>query len=69
MIRISIEVRSGGSFCVTVRAPSIYMAMAMTEARFPGTHVEVLFPIEPEAFFVRNSGPGAELEMPEGVAG
>ncbi len=73
MINISVEVDSGSArFGVTVRAESIREAADVVEARYPGCDARVVFPIDPEAFFVEGaagaSGP-IEVEMPESIAG
>jgi hypothetical protein len=53
MVRISVEVRSGTArFRVGVQAPSIRKAPSMVAGRYPRGVVRVLFPIEPEGFFV-----------------
>ena len=75
MVRISIEVDNGAArFCLTVRAETIGRAVGIAEALHPGADVRVVFPIEPEGFFVENPhatpGPGGrEREMAQGVAG
>ena len=53
MIKISIEVKSGAArFKVTVQAESIERAMEMAKRYNPGNECRVIFPIEPEGFFV-----------------
>ncbi len=65
MIRISIEVDSGDArFRAAVRAESIERAMGLASARYPGTEVRVLFPIDPDSFFCRE---GAVLEAAEPI--
>jgi hypothetical protein len=64
MVRISVEVRSGTSrFRVAVQAKSIRKALSMVGGRYPHGEVKVLFPIEPEDFFV------GEPSAPTGVIG
>jgi hypothetical protein len=64
MVRISVEVRSGTArFRVGVQAPSIREALALVGGRYPRREVRVVFPIEPEGFFVR------EPPAPAGAAG
>ena len=53
MIKVSVEVRGGTALSrATVRAESISEAVSITKERYPGHHVRVMFPIEPEEFFV-----------------
>ena len=53
MVKVSVEVRSGTArFRVSVQAESIRKALGMVKARYPQGEVGVLFPIEPEGFFV-----------------
>ena len=54
MVRISVQVRNGTSrFRVGVQAPSIREALGVVAGRYPQGVAEVVFPIEPEGFFVR----------------
>ncbi len=56
MIRISVQVSSGATrFRVTVEAESIERALEIAERLNPGKACEVTFPIDPEAFFVKDS--------------
>ena len=53
MVRISVEVRSGSArFRVGVQAQSIRKALGVVAGRYPRGVVEVVFPVEPEGFFV-----------------
>jgi hypothetical protein len=53
MIRISIEVRSSAAgFKVALLAESIEGAMELAKSYNPGSKCTVVFPIDPEAFFV-----------------
>ena len=53
MVKVSVEVRSGTArFRVSVQAESIRKALGMVGARYPSGEVGVVFPIEPEGFFV-----------------
>lgn len=56
MIEVSVEV-SNGADCsyVRIRAESIERAVDLAKRRYDGREVRVLFPIEPEAFFVNGS--------------
>lgn len=73
MIRVSVEVFSGAaSFRAAVWAEGIEQALSLTRACYPGGEVRVVFPIEPEAFFVRGIRPVSGVvqpEMPEEIAG
>ena len=64
---------SGASrFGLVVRAESIGRALGLAEALYPGADVRLVFPIEPEGFFVEDpaSTPGlVGTEMARGVAG
>ena len=56
MIRISVQVSSGATrFRVAVEAESIERALEIAERLNPGKACEVTFPIDPEAFFVKDS--------------
>ena len=54
MIKISIEVLSGSSarFEVAAQAESIEEALEMARRHNPGKECKVVFPIDPEGFFV-----------------
>ena len=53
MVRVSVEVRSGTArFRVGVQAPIIKKALSAVAVRYPRGVVRVVFPIEPEGFFV-----------------
>ncbi len=53
MIRVSMEVREGTALSrATVQAESISEAVSITRERFPGRDVRVMFPIDPEGFFI-----------------
>ena len=53
MIRISIEVRSGTArFKVAAQAESIEGALEMARRYNSGKECKVVFPIDPEGFFV-----------------
>jgi hypothetical protein len=54
VIRVSVEVHRGVTcFTASVCAESIEQALNVVRARFPGAEATVAFPIDPEAFFVR----------------
>ena len=53
MLRVSVEVREGAvTSRVQITAPSIERALEIARAGKPGLKVRLLFPIDPEAFFV-----------------
>jgi hypothetical protein len=61
MIRVSMEVRQGTALTrATVEAESIREAVSITRGRYPDRDVRVMFPIDPEDFFIE--GP-AKLEQ------
>ena len=56
MIKVSMEVREGAAlFRVAVQAESISRAVSIVKGRHPGRDVRVVFPIDPEVFFVGGS--------------
>lgn len=73
MIRITVEVSNRlGSFSVVVRSESIDRALEVVRGRYPLGDARVVFPLDPETFFVRDPFAGAELVEPgelEEVAG
>jgi hypothetical protein len=73
VIRVSVEVCSGAArFRAAVWAENIERALRLVTARYPGGEARVIFPIEPEAFFVVGGAPASEvvrLEAPEEAAG
>ena len=59
MIRISMEVREGAALSrTTVQAESIREAVSSTKGRYPGREVRVVFPIDPEDFFIEEPEKG-----------
>ncbi len=53
MIKVSVEVREGAArFRVAVQAESINRAVGIMKSRHPGRDVRVVFPIDPERFFL-----------------
>jgi hypothetical protein len=53
MIRVSVQVRSGAArFSVAVQAESIARALQIVKRYNPGKDCQVVFPIDPETFFV-----------------
>ena len=67
MLRVTIEVGAekvnaeANRFRVEVRAQSIRQAVDTAEAHYPGATVRVLFPLDPEMFFVKDDVGAAEL--------
>jgi hypothetical protein len=53
MIRISVQVSDGTArFGVAIQAESIERALEIVARQNPGRECEVVFPIDPETFFV-----------------
>jgi hypothetical protein len=53
MIRVTVEIREGAlTYRVRVTAPSIERALEIVGEGKPGRRVRLVFPIDPEAFFV-----------------
>lgn len=62
MVRLSVEVRNGSArFEVAVRAQSIRRAVSLVAARYPEGEVRLIFPIDPEGFFVEDLAARAEM--------
>jgi thymidine kinase len=56
MIRISVHVSSKTArFGVSIQAESIERALEIVARQHPGKECEVVFPIDPEAFFVEEA--------------
>jgi hypothetical protein len=56
MIRISVKVSSGTArFGVAIQAESIERALEIVARQNAGKECEVVFPIDPETFFVEDS--------------
>ena len=54
MKKIAVEVRSGATrFKVALLAESIEEALELAKRYHPGKECKVVFPIDPESFFVR----------------
>jgi hypothetical protein len=62
MVRVCIEVECGGAGTTTlaVRAENILRALEMAEERNPGCVLNVVFPLDPGTFFVRDGSEGVE---------
>ncbi len=53
MIKVSLEVREGAVLSrVAVQAESICRAVSIVKGRYPGREVRMVFPIDPEEFFI-----------------
>jgi hypothetical protein len=56
MVKVSIEVRNGAArFRVTVQASSIQRAVNLVKGSYSASDVKVVFPIDPEGFFVEDA--------------
>jgi hypothetical protein len=56
MVRVSIEFRSGvARFRVGIQASSIQRAVSVVQSLYSASDVRVIFPIDPEGFFVENA--------------
>jgi hypothetical protein len=64
MIRVSIDVDAGRSR-LTVRAGSIRRALEVAEDQNPGCTLRVVFPLDPETFFVRDEAAEVGSEVAE----
>ena len=64
MVRVSIDVDDGRSR-LSVRAASIRRAMEVAEEQNPGCALRVVFPLDPETFFVREETVGVGSEVAE----
>jgi hypothetical protein len=59
MIKVSMEVREGAALSrAIVQAESIREALSITRERYPGREVRVIFPIDPEDFFIEGPAEG-----------
>jgi hypothetical protein len=55
VVRVSIEVRSGAArFMVGVQASSIQRAVNVVEGLYSASDARVIFPIDPEGFFIED---------------
>ena len=65
MISVCIEVDRGEarSTTLSVRAESILRALEVAEKQCPGCALNVVFPLDPETFFVRDASEGVEAEI------
>jgi hypothetical protein len=59
MIKVSMEVREGAALSrAIVQAENIREALSITRERYPGREVRVIFPIDPEDFFIEGPAEG-----------
>ena len=66
MIRVSVEVCSGPTrIRAAVWADGIQQALALVRSRYPGAEAAVIFPIDPEGFFVKGLAPVPNMVLPE----
>ena len=65
MIRVCIEVDRGTDSPTTlyVRAGSIMRALEVAGEQNPGCALNVVFPLDPDTFFVRGVSEGVEAEI------
>ena len=65
MIRVCIEVDRGTASPTTlyVRAESIVRALEVAGEQNPGCALNVVFPLDPDTFFVRGVSEGVEAEI------
>jgi hypothetical protein len=65
MIRVCIEVDRGTarSTKLSVRAESIVRALELAGEENPGRAVNVVFPLDPDTFFVQDASEGVEAEI------
>jgi hypothetical protein len=57
LIRISVQLTRGAArYRVAVQAESIERALEIVERQNPGCEAEVAFPIDPEVYFVSDTG-------------
>ena len=67
MIRVCIEVDRGTarSTTLSVRAESILRALEVAGERNPGRALNVVFPLDPDSFFVWGASEGVEARAAE----
>jgi hypothetical protein len=67
MIEVSMEVCEETALSrATVQAESIRVAVNITRRRYPGGDVRVIFPIDPETFFIDDPADGNGWARPSG---
>jgi hypothetical protein len=67
MVRVCIEVECGeaGPTTLAVRAENILRALEIAGEENPGCALNVVFPLDPDTFFVRDATEGVEVEAAE----
>ena len=64
MIRVCIEVECGAArSTLSVRAESIARALEVAGEQNPDCALSVVFPLDPDTFFVRDTSEGVEAEI------
>jgi hypothetical protein len=65
MIKVCIEVDRGTASPTTlfVRAESIVRALEVAGEQNPGCALNVMFPLDPDSFFVRDASEGIDAEI------
>jgi hypothetical protein len=67
MVRVCIKVECGeaGPTTLAVRAENILRALEVAGERHPGCALNVVFPLDPDTFFVRDDSGGVEAGAAE----
>jgi hypothetical protein len=67
MVRVCIKVECGeaGPTTLAVRAENILCALEVAGERHPGCALNVVFPLDPDTFFVRDDSEGVEAGAAE----
>jgi len=67
MIRVCVEVLCGeaSSTTLSVRAQSILRALEVAGEQHPGCDLNIVFPLDPDTFFVQDSLEGVEAGTAE----
>jgi hypothetical protein len=67
MVRVCIKVEGGeaGPTTLAVRAENILRALEIAGERNPGCALNVVFPLDPDTFFVRDDTEGVEAGAAE----
>ena len=67
MVRVCIKVECGGADprTLSVRAENILHALQIAGEQNPGCALNVVFPLDPDTFFVRGVAEGAEVGAAE----
>ena len=67
MVRVCIKVECGeaGPRTLAVEAENILRALEIAEEQNPGCALNVVFPLDPDTFFVRDASAGVEAGTAE----